>query len=51
MLIVLARVLRASRYFNFEDEPSRRLRPEMLSRAQAFKGAKAFARDKGNKLK
>jgi len=35
---------RQSRYFYFEDAPSRRLRPDMLTRAQALEQARTVAR-------
>jgi hypothetical protein len=35
---------RVSQYFYFDDLPSRRLRPEMLTREQALEAAKALAR-------
>jgi len=35
---------RPSRYFYFDDLPSRRLRPETLDRWTALEQAKAFAR-------
>ena len=35
---------RPSRYFYLDDLPSRRLRPEILTREQALEQAKAFAR-------
>ena len=41
---------RPSKYFYFENLPSRRLRPEILTSEQALEAAKAFARaerDKG----
>ncbi len=36
---------RPSRYFNWDDEPSRRLRPEQMTGEEAMEAAKAFARD------
>jgi hypothetical protein len=41
---------RPSRYFYFEDNASRRLRPETLTRAQALEQAKAFAREQRDRL-
>ena len=35
---------RPCRYFYFDDLPSRRLRPELLTREQALEQAKALAR-------
>ena len=35
---------RPSRYFYWDDEPSRRLKPEQVDRKQAESDAKAFAR-------
>jgi hypothetical protein len=35
---------RASRFFCWDDLPSRRLRPEVLGRDEALEQAKAFAR-------
>jgi hypothetical protein len=35
---------RPSRYFYWDDLPSRRLRPEILTREQALELAKAFLR-------
>lgn len=35
--------MRASKFFYFEDDASRRLRPEQLTRAQALDAAKVFA--------
>ena len=37
---------RPSCYFYWEDNPSRRLRPDQLTRSQALEQAKAFGRDK-----
>jgi hypothetical protein len=36
---------RASQYFYFDDQPSRRLRPEQLTRAEGLEQAKTLARD------
>jgi hypothetical protein len=33
-----------SRFFYFEDDPSRRLRPDQMTRAQALELAKSLAR-------
>ena len=41
---------RQSRYFYFEDAPSRRLRPDMLTRAQALEQARTVARSKRDRL-
>lgn len=41
---------RASRYFYFDDEKSRRLRPEQVDEATAKEGAKAFARAERDEL-
>lgn len=35
-------------YFHYDDEPSRRLRPEAMSSEQALEAAKAFARKAGS---
>ena len=35
---------RPSKYFYWDDEPSRRLRPEMVGSKEALEAAKAFAR-------
>ena len=32
-------------YFHYDDEPSRRLRPEVMTSEQALEKAKAFARE------
>ena len=40
---------RASQFFYFEDVPSRRLRPDMLTREQALEAAKALARAERDK--
>ena len=40
---------RASKFFHFDDVPSRRLRPEMLTSEQALEQAKAFARAERDK--
>jgi len=37
---------RPSVYHYYDDEPSRRLRPEQMTSAQALEAAKAFARTK-----
>lgn len=39
-----------SAYFYFEDDPGRRLRPEVMTRDQAMEKAKAFARAERDKL-
>jgi hypothetical protein len=36
---------RTSRYFYYDDDPSRRIRPGTLTKAQAREQAKAFARE------
>jgi hypothetical protein len=41
---------RASRYFYFEDVPSRRLRPDMLTGEQAKRAAQVVARMEQNRL-
>jgi hypothetical protein len=40
---------RESRYFYYDDVPSRRLRPEMLTSKQALEQAKTFARAERDK--
>ena len=40
---------RPSRYFYWDDLPTRRLRPEILNRQQALKLAPAFARSERDK--
>jgi len=40
---------RASQYFYFDDIPGRRLRPDLLTRAEALEQAKALARDERDK--
>ncbi len=35
-------------YFHYDDEPSRRLRPEIMTSEQALEAAKAFARSKSS---
>ena len=40
---------RAPRFFYFDDLPSRRLRPELLTREQAFEQAMALARAERDK--
>ena len=40
---------RESRYFHWDDFPSRRLRPEILSREQALEQAREFARAERDK--
>jgi hypothetical protein len=35
---------RASKFFHFDDVPSRRLRPDLLTSEQALEQARAFAR-------
>jgi hypothetical protein len=40
---------RASKFFHFDDVPSPRLRPEMLTSGQALEQAKAFARAERDK--
>jgi hypothetical protein len=40
---------RASRFFHFDDVPSRRLRPDMLTSEQALEQARAFARAERDK--
>jgi hypothetical protein len=40
---------RPSRCFYWDDEPGRRLRPEMLMRNEALEQAKAFARAERDK--
>ena len=42
-------VARPSVFFYFEDIPSRRLRPDMLTREQALEQAKAFGRAERDK--
>ena len=42
---------RPSRYFYFDDVPSRRLRPEQLDRQIALRQAQEFARTERNKLR
>jgi hypothetical protein len=42
---------RPSRYFYWDDEPGRRMRPELLTSEQAERDAKAVARDEREKLK
>jgi hypothetical protein len=42
---------RESRFFHFEDIPSRRLRPEQVDRATALERAKEFAREERDKLR
>ena len=41
---------RLSAYFYFDDQPSRRLRPEILDRATAEQQAKALARAEQDRL-
>lgn len=41
---------RQSRYYYFEDIPSRRLRPEVMTSEQALEAAKMFARAEREKL-
>ena len=41
---------RPSKYFYFENLPSRRLRPDLVEQTIAEKGAKAFARAEQSKL-
>jgi len=41
---------RQSRYFYFEDAPSRRLRSDMLTRAQALEQARTIARSERDRL-
>jgi hypothetical protein len=41
--------VRKSKFFYFEDVPSRRLRPDMLTREQALEQAKALARAERDK--
>jgi hypothetical protein len=40
---------RASRFFHFDDVPSRRLRPDTLTSEQALEQAKAFAKAERDK--
>jgi hypothetical protein len=40
-----------SRYFYFEDNPGRRLRPEQVDRETAKRQAQEFAREEQEKLK
>ncbi len=35
---------KASKFFYWDDIPGRRLRPDQLTRAEAFEAAQAFAR-------
>lgn len=42
--------LRQSRHFYFEDIPSRRLRPEVMTSEQALEAAKMFAREEQDAL-
>jgi hypothetical protein len=42
---------RPSKFFYWEDVPSRRLRPEQLTSEEALEQAKAFARAERDKLK
>jgi hypothetical protein len=42
---------RPSRYFYWDDEASRRLRPELLTGKQAEQHAKSHARDEQDKLR
>jgi hypothetical protein len=42
---------KGSRFFYWDDEPSRRLRPEQLTSEEALEQAKAFARAELDKLK
>ena len=42
---------RESQYFYWDDEPSRRLRPEQVDQATAKEAAQAFARAEQDKLK
>jgi hypothetical protein len=41
---------RPSKYFYWDDQPSRRLRPEILDRATAEQQAKALARAEQDRL-
>lgn len=43
-LEILAAWLRPGVYFYWDDEPSRRLRPEQVDSKQALQAAKTFAR-------
>ena len=40
---------RPTRFFHFDDLPSRRLRPDMLTREQALEQARAYARSERDK--
>ena len=42
---------RPSKYFYWDDVPSRRLRPEVLTREQAEREAKSFARAGRDKVR
>ncbi|MGY3527296.1 hypothetical protein ACVISU_000064 [Bradyrhizobium sp. USDA 4452] len=39
------------RYFYYDDEPSRRLRPETMTSEQALEKAKEFAREEREKVR
>jgi len=41
---------RPSRFFYFDDLPNRRLRTDIMTKAQAHEAAQAFARAEGDKV-
>lgn len=42
---------RPSKFFYFDDLPNRRLRPDVLTKAQALDAAQAFARAERDKMR